>query len=132
MRAGREIERSPAPPSFRPGPAASALGHHVLQLFRDLEHRDLARRHRNRFSRAGVTSDPGLAVLHAERAEAADLDVMAALKRTRHGVEERVHRLGDVLLGQARSLRNLVHDIRLRHLDLLTGWLHEPTTEAGS
>src|SRR5215468_3767029 len=41
---------------------------------------------------------------------------MAARQRAGHRVEERVHRLGDVLLRQTGALRNLVHDIGFGHL----------------
>src|SRR5262249_34617904 len=86
------------------------------ELFRDLEDRDLPRRHRNRFTGAWVAGDAGLAVLHAEGAEATDLDVVAARERAGHRVQKRVHRLGDVLLRQTGALRNLVHDIGFGHL----------------
>src|SRR6266581_4303675 len=39
--------------------------------------------------------------------------------RARHGVQERLDRLGHVLLGQPRPLGNLIHDIGLGHLPLL-------------
>src|SRR5689334_21614 len=40
-------------------------------------------------------------------------------ERLGHGVQEAVDRFGDVLLGEARSLGDLVHDIGLRHHSLL-------------
>src|SRR6516162_7097359 len=40
-------------------------------------------------------------------------------ERLGHGVQEAVDRFGDVLLGEARSLGDLVHDIGLRHHFLL-------------
>src|SRR5215831_15457575 len=40
-------------------------------------------------------------------------------ERLGHGVQEAVDRFGDVLLGEARPLGDLVHDIGLRHHFLL-------------
>src|SRR5215471_19297291 len=44
---------------------------------------------------------------------------MTIRERLGHGVQEAVDRFGDVLLGEARSLGDLVHDIGLRHHSLL-------------
>src|SRR5262252_11120757 len=44
---------------------------------------------------------------------------MTIRERFGHGVQEAVDRFGDVLLGEARSLGDLVHDIGLRHHSLL-------------
>src|SRR5688572_28116015 len=96
-----------------PGKSRSGLRDQLLQLFRYLEDGYLARRDIDRVARAGVARHPRLSILHLERAESADLDVLAGAQGLANRTQELINRVGHILLGEARLLGDLVHDIRL-------------------
>src|SRR5262245_44431638 len=119
----------------RKGAVRSALRNHVFQFLRPLEHRNLPGTYRDGLAGARVAGDARLAILYPKGAEPADLDVVTVGERARDRVQERVDGLGHVFLGEARALRDLIHDIRFGHLHLLlglvgpcAGWAQRPVT----
>src|SRR5260221_980330 len=128
MRHGRTREepgRAGSGFDFVRGTSALLLRHHVLEFLRHLEDGHAPRGNGHGFAGARIARDARLAILDPERTEAADLDVVAIRKRLRHRIQEAVDRLGDVLLGEPRTLGDLVHEIGLGHHillgDILTG-----------
>ena len=101
-------------------PAPLDLGDDVLQLLRDLEDRDAARRNRHRLPGARIARESGLPVLHLERPEASDFNVLPLREGARHRLEKLIHRVSDVLLRQAGPFGNLVYDLRLGYQPLLS------------
>src|SRR5687767_3805372 len=95
------------------------LSDDVLQFLGDLEDRNPAGGNGNRLARPGIPREARLPILHLEGSEAPDLDVLAGCERSGNRLEKLVDRVGDVLLGQAGSLGNLVDAICLGHQLLL-------------
>src|SRR5690606_19160409 len=64
----------------------------------------------------GVAPPPGRPFPHLKRAETDDLHPLAGREGLRHRLEQRVHRLSGRLLRQPAARRDLINQIRLRHL----------------
>src|SRR5207247_2258943 len=106
-------------PFFLPNEPALDLGDYIFQFLRYLEDRNAAGRNRHRFARPWIPGEAGLAILHLERAEATDLDVLACGQSPGDSFQELIDRVGHVLLGKPRALRDFVDDFCLGHQRLL-------------
>src|SRR5215813_4963760 len=62
-----------------------------------------------------VSPDPRVLVTDLEVPEAGDLDLVSALERFLHGVEDQLDDLGRLLLGEAHLLVDAFDDVGLRH-----------------
>src|SRR5262249_5461405 len=62
-----------------------------------------------------VSPHPRVLVAHLEVPEAGDLDLVSALERLLHGVEDQLDDLGGLLLGEAHLLVDAFDDVGLRH-----------------
>src|SRR5262245_1315277 len=106
---------------------ASPVGRdQVLEFLGDFEDRNASLRHGRRLTRARVARDASLAVLHLERPEATDLQVLALRQGVRHRLEELIHGLCDLLLRQSRFGSDVLDDFGLGHGLLPSaprGWL---------
>ena len=119
-RVPRRLRRRSTP--SRSGFWSGSGGRQRLQFLAGLEANSFAGRDANLLSRAGVAADAGLARLHIEYAEAAELDAFAAAQRVLHGLEDGFHGLFGFCAGNIRFLYDSIYDVELDHTCLpLTG-----------
>src|SRR3569833_4730228 len=88
----------------------------VLQLLARLEARRLARRMLERLARLRIAARARRGLAHAEGAEAAEVDLVAARQRVRHELEHVLHELLYLRLGGAGLARDRVDQVGLLHL----------------
>src|SRR5512142_1324075 len=87
----------------------------ILQLFARLEVRHLLGRHVHLVTRLRIASLAWLTLPQPEAAEAAKLDLLAAVQGVDNRLEHRVDDQLRVLLGEVRHARNFFDELRLGH-----------------
>src|ERR1700677_3116854 len=120
---GRLVRERLCEEGTKPEPVAELRGGFVgrgfeaLQFFSGLEADGFAWRDVDLFAGPRIAADAGLARLHAEDAEAAELDALAAAERVFQRFEYRLDRL--FRLGAAdvwrRCIDDGIHDVQLDH-----------------
>jgi hypothetical protein len=89
-----------------------------LEFLAGFETHGFARRDANLLPGARVSANAGLARLHVEYTEAAELDAFSAPERVFHGFEDGFHRLLGFRSSDIGFLYDSVHDVELDHTSL--------------
>src|SRR5688500_5489748 len=87
----------------------------VLQFLAGLEVRDLLRRDADLVAGLGVAALARLATAKPEAAEAAELDLLAAVQRIDDALEDRIDDDLGVLLREVRDFRDFLDEFRFGH-----------------
>src|SRR5213593_2396009 len=90
-----------------------------LKLLARLKAHRLAGRNADFRARARVAADTGLAGLHVEDAEPAQLYAVALCQSIFHGFEDRLDGELSLRLGDSRAPHDLIDDVELDHANLL-------------
>src|ERR1700741_1207545 len=87
----------------------------ALKLFAGFEAYSFARRNADLFAGAGIAPNAGLAWLHAEDAEAAEFDALAAAESLRQRFKDGLDGLLGLGAADVRRHDDSIYDIQLNH-----------------
>src|SRR5262249_48171633 len=113
-RLNRDQGQSTSCPSRSRRPAL-ALVQRVLQPLRGPERQHTARADLDLLARLRVAADARLLLADDEVAEARELDLLALFKGVLEGVEDHLHDLGGLLLGEPHLAAHALDDVGLGH-----------------